>query len=164
MLEHCHSYLDTVMTCFNESSLSSINGRKYLAIRYGPLTLTSHTAHHFSGSLSVIMDMLVRPVLFTITSSLPMTLFASAEAPETDFGSVTSSFSCKTRGSGRPASRAAFLTTFEMVSRDERAPRMMCEAPALAKLVAIAAPMPLLAPVMKTALPGKSCLVGSMAG
>jgi hypothetical protein len=41
---------------------------------------------------------------------------------------------------------------------------MMIEAPALAKLIAIERPMPLLAPVMKTALAERSCLVGSMAG
>jgi hypothetical protein len=41
---------------------------------------------------------------------------------------------------------------------------MMYEAPALAKLIAIEAPMPRDAPEMKTALPEKSCLVGSMAG
>jgi hypothetical protein len=54
--------------------------------------------------------------------------------------------------------------SFSVAERSERAPRMMCDAPALAKLVAIERPIPLLAPEMKTDLPERSCLVGSMAG
>ena len=119
------TYLDTVTTCFNESSPSNINGKKYLATKNGPLTLTSQTLHHFSGSLSVIMAISMRPALLTITSSLPATLLTSAAASETDFGSVTSSFNSRTLGSGLPASRAAFLISFELASSDERAPRTM---------------------------------------
>jgi hypothetical protein len=119
------TYLDTVTTCFSESSLSNINGKKYLATKNGPFTLTSQTLHHFSGSLSVIMAISMRPALLTITSSLPATLLTSAAASETDFGSVTSSFNSRTLGSGLPASRAAFLISFELASSDERAPRTM---------------------------------------
>lgn len=158
------AYLDTVITCFSESSFSSINGRKYLATKYGPFTLTSHTLHHFSGSLSWIVDMSISPALFTRMSSLPTAFLTSAAAPETEAGLTTSILSCRTLGTGRPASRAAFLTSLSVASRLERAPRMMWDAPALAKLVAIERPMPLLAPEMKTALPERSCLVGSMAG
>jgi hypothetical protein len=53
---------------------------------------------------------------------------------------------------------------FEVASRDERAPRIILEAPALAKLSAVDSPMPLLAPEMKTLLPARFCFVGSMAG
>jgi hypothetical protein len=158
------AYLDTVTTCLNESSLSNINGKKYLATRNGPLTLTSQTPHHFSGSLSWIMAMSIKPALLTMTSSLPTTLLTSAAASETETGSVTSSFNCRIWGSGLPASRAAFLISFEMASSDERAPRIMEEAPAWAKLVAIARPVPLLAPVMRMLLPERFWAMGEMVG
>jgi len=143
------AYLDTVITCFSESSSSSINGRKYLATKYGPFTLTSQTLHHFSGSLSWIVDMSTSPALLIRISSLPTAFLTSAAASETEVGFTTSSLSCTTLGTGRLASCAAFLISLSVASRLERAPRMMWDAPALAKLVAIERPMPLLAPEMK---------------
>jgi hypothetical protein len=74
------SYLATVTTCFNESSALSISGKKALATKYGPLTLTSQTLHQVSGSLSLIIVISMRPALLTSTSSLPADVSTSAAA------------------------------------------------------------------------------------
>jgi hypothetical protein len=158
------TYLAVVTTCFSESSTLSINGKNALATRYGPLTLTSQTFHQVSGSLSLIIVISRTPALLTSTSSLPTDFSTSAAASATEAGFVTSSLIFKICGFGRPASWAAFWTAVSVASRLERAPRTIVEAPALAKLIAIERPMPLLAPLMKTAFPERSCLVGSMAG
>jgi hypothetical protein len=76
----CFSYLATVTTCFKESSALSINGKNALAIKYGPLTLTSQTLHQVSGSLSLIVVMSMRPALLTKMSSLPADVSTSAAA------------------------------------------------------------------------------------
>lgn len=50
------------------------------------------------------------------------------------------------------------------VAERVRAPRPICEAPAVAYARAVASPMPLEAPVMKTDLPLQLDFAGSMAG
>jgi hypothetical protein len=74
------TYLATVTTCFNESSTLSISGKNALAIKYGPLTLTSQTFHQVSGSLSLIILKSIRPALLTRISSLPADLSTSSAA------------------------------------------------------------------------------------
>lgn len=48
--------------------------------------------------------------------------------------------------------------------RSERAASRICEHPAMAKLIAVAFPMPFEAPVIRTDLPVRLALVGSMYG
>jgi len=157
-------YLATVTTCFSESSALSISGKNALATKYGPLTLTSQTLHQVSGSLSLINVISMSPALLTSTSSLPADVSTSAAAWATEAGLVTSKLIFRTFGGDLPASWAAFLTASSLSSRPERAPSTTIDAPAFAKLTAIERPMPLLAPLTKTTLPERSCLVGSMAG
>jgi hypothetical protein len=157
-------YLATVTACFSESSALSISGKNALATKYGPLTLTSQTLHQVSGSLSLINVISMSPALLTSTSSLPADVSTSAAAWATEAGLVTSKLIFRTFGGDLPASWAAFLTASSLSSRPERAPRTTVDAPAFAKLTAIERPMPLLAPLTKTTLPDRSCLVGSMAG
>lgn len=157
-------YLATVTACFSESSALSISGKNALATKYGPLTLTSQTLHQVSGSLSLINVISMSPALLTSTSSLPADVSTSAAAWATEAGLVTSKLIFRAFGGDLPASWAAFLTASSLSSRPERAPRTTVDAPAFAKLTAIERPMPLLAPLTKTTLPERSCLVGSMAG
>jgi hypothetical protein len=65
---------------------------------------------------------------------------------------VISSLTHKILGSGRLAFVAAVRSASLRESRDERAPSAICEAPAWAKEVAMAKPMPRDAPTMKTLL------------
>ena len=59
---------------------------------------------------------------------------------------------------------AAVRTSESASLRQDRATRIMPDALVLAKLIAVARPTPLAAPVAKTALPIRLALVGSMAG
>lgn len=156
--------LATVITCFAELSSLIINGRKAFVIRYNPFTLTSHVCHQSSGSLSFIRSMRKRPALLTSMSSLPTSRSTSAAASRTDLEHATSSFIFKIRGTGLSTFRAASWTAISVASSLERAPSIIVDAPALAKLTAMARPMPLLAPLISTDRPERSCLVGSMAG
>lgn len=108
--------------------------------------------------------MSITPALLIKTSSLPAALSTCAAALATDSTLVTSRLTFRTVGAGLPAFLAACRTADSLASRLERAARTMVEAPALAKLRAVARPMPLLAPLMKTTLPARLCFVGSMAG
>jgi hypothetical protein len=68
-------------------------------------------------------------------------------------------------GSGRLAFAAAAKSAFLSDSRDERAPSAMWEAPACAKEVAMARPIPLDAPTSKTLLlRGEGLETDEMAG
>lgn len=71
---------------------------------------------------------------------------------------------CKTLGDCLPAADAAFPISCSRVSMLDLAPMAMSDAPALAKEMAMARPMPLDAPVMKTDLRAREAFVGSMAG
>lgn len=55
---------------------------------------------------------------------------------------MTSRTMLRTCGAECPASLAAATSSLSSEVRDERAPRAMCEAPALAKLRAVWRPMP----------------------
>lgn len=63
----------------------------------------------------------------------------------------------------RPASTAAFFTSYAISVKSERAAMTICDAPARAKDSAIWVPRPLMAPLRTTVLPEMSALRGPMA-
>lgn len=75
---------------------------------------------------------------------------------------VTSSFRERISGSGWPALFAVSRTSCETEEREDRAARAILDAPALAKLAAVARPTPFDAPVMRTLFPLRLNLVGLM--
>lgn len=77
---------------------------------------------------------------------------------------VTSRWRARILGSGWPACLAASLVSLMTVVREDLGPRAIPEAPAWAKLMAAALPIPLEAPVMKIYPFCRLAFVGSMAG
>lgn len=139
--------------------------RNARVVRYGPRTLTIQVYHQFSGSLSVMeQGGSITPALLTRISTLPNFFPTSAAASSTLFWLATSRVIGRTSGSFLPAEAAASLMACTRGSSLERAPTAMKDAPAFAKDIEMALPMPLDAPEMKTLLPARFAFWGSIAG
>jgi uncharacterized membrane protein YbjE (DUF340 family) len=85
-------------------------------------------------------------------------------ASETLSSEVTSSLRVIILGLGRLAASAADLISGIRESSEERAAMIIVDAPAFAKLMAVARPTPFEAPVMRTDLPARLKFEESMAG
>ena len=97
-------------------------------------------------------------------SSRPNAFSISSAALVTPFWSVTSSLTRNTFGTFRFAAVAASTVAVSVAVRSERAPMAMLSAPAFAKKMAIARPIPLEAPQMKTFFPLRLARVELMVG
>lgn len=104
------------------------------------------------------------PVLCTRMSRLPNVVSIFAAAASTLFWSTTSILICRTFGAGFPAAFAPSSRAFSVLERSERAPIAILVAPAWAYEMAMAWPMPLEAPTMKTLLFWRLAFLESMAG
>lgn len=149
-------------------ALASISGKHACVTRNVPRTFTSHVFHHCPASTSAAgFAASMYPALLISTSSRPNASSTARAAARTDASSVTSSVSLSTFGADAPLRSAAaprMALSTSSSAPPERAPIAMPDAPARANAMAVAAPMPLLAPVTSTNLPMRSHCAGSTAG
>lgn len=144
--------------------LARSRGRKARVTKYGPFIFVVIEVHQSEGLDSAIGSQVSRyPALLMRISRLLTSFEIVFAAASTLASSVTSSFTTMVFGSDLLAFWAADLISGIRDSREERAAMIIVDAPAFAKLRAVARPTPFDAPVIRTDLPDKLAFDGSIA-
>src|SRR5271156_775968 len=118
--------------------------------------LTATRSSQSCSGASAAGPIRIRPALFTTVSRRPNSATLRATAADTSSASVTST------GTTRAEPPADSISVFSSCSRSARRARRATTAPCAASAFAVAAPIPLLAPVTRAAVSASICVMSHL--